>query len=432
MSTFGTPGVQGTPGLVGPATTPASGMNFGQTSTAGFGTPGHQGALVPFQGGALPNQQQQQQSQSAINVQTLVTSDGRWASHGTKFGDIHPEGQKQLLQLEQHIRRCRKQCSQLDRCDRLHSSSQSQRKDMEAEAHALRQALQQISTRHRVHDQAGLALRERVLELMRNVEASSRALERSSFVLKHVLGSQAQVLPASIRDRLLAPVTLPSPFLRHSMRTFEELANQCTAVVSQQLTMVEATRPYTAEAVQALPASLCNLHAYLTHVAAKIERLADGVSTARAAFLARRRQAGQYTNPFVEADENEAAAQQAAKRQPVRAAAQAPGAGMQPNPAGLPSPAPAPASSSAPVAFGLSTPSFASSAAAGLQPPAGGGFAFGNPASSAFAASAPASSPAFGSPGAPPAFGAFGTGTLTPGAPRSSTTARKAGAKHKK
>lgn len=82
----------------------------------------------------------------------------------------------------------------------------------------------------------------------------------------------------------------------------QELANQCTAVVSQQLTMVEATRPYTAEAVQALPASLCNLHAYLTHVAAKIERLADGVSTARAAFLARRRQVRLHASMFYPQD----------------------------------------------------------------------------------------------------------------------------------
>ena len=70
----------------------------------------------------------------------------------------------------------------------------------------------------------------------------------------------------------------------------QELTAQCAAVVTQQLGMVEATTPQTQEAVQALPASLSNLHAYLTYVAARIDRLADHVASAREAFLAKRRQ----------------------------------------------------------------------------------------------------------------------------------------------
>ena len=54
--------------------------------------------------------------------------------------------------------------------------------------------------------------------------------------------------------------------------------------------MMEAAAPPPQEALQALPASLSNLHAYLTFVAARIDRLAEAVASARDAFLAKRRQ----------------------------------------------------------------------------------------------------------------------------------------------
>lgn len=56
------------------------------------------GAIVPFQG--QPQLQQQQQRPAALNAQTLVTANGQWANHSTKFADLHPEGQKELRRLE--------------------------------------------------------------------------------------------------------------------------------------------------------------------------------------------------------------------------------------------------------------------------------------------------------------------------------------------
>ena len=74
---------------------------FGQ-SAAGFGTPGQYGAIVPFQGqlGQQQQQQQQQFRQPAVNLQMLRTADGQWAAHSTKWGEIHPEGQKELRRME--------------------------------------------------------------------------------------------------------------------------------------------------------------------------------------------------------------------------------------------------------------------------------------------------------------------------------------------
>ena len=84
-------------------------------------------------------------------------------------------------------------------------------------------------------------------------------------------------------------------------------------------------------------------------------------------------QAGDYTDPFAEADENEAAARQAAKQHMARPLAQGPQqlqqqtAASQTAPAGLPSPAPAPAASGGMA--GLAAPGSSS----GLQPAGGHG-----------------------------------------------------------
>ena len=72
----------------------------------------------------------------------------------------------------------------------------------------------------------------------------------------------------------------------------QDLAAQCAAVVMQQAEVMEAAVPQSQEKLQALPASLSNLHAYLVFVAARIDRLADGVALQRDAFLAKRWQVG--------------------------------------------------------------------------------------------------------------------------------------------
>lgn len=71
--------------------------------------------------------------------------------------------------------------------------------------------------------------------------------------------------------------------------TGQELAGQCASVVAQQWGVVEGQGPPLQETLQALPASLSNLHSYLMFVAARIERLADAVAARREAFLAKRR-----------------------------------------------------------------------------------------------------------------------------------------------
>ncbi|KAK9810611.1 hypothetical protein WJX73_004479 [Symbiochloris irregularis] len=308
-SNFGGPSAPASP--FGATSAPA----FGASSTPAFGQFG--GALVPFQG----RQQQQQQRLPALNAQTLVTANNQWANHSTKFSDIHPEGQKELRRLEQFIRQSREQCQELDQCSRLHSSSRQQKQEMEQQAQALKQALQRSATRHIVDEQEATAVRERVLQLLRDTDAGMRALQRSSYFLKHVLGSQAQVLPPNTRDRLLGPVRLPSDFLRQSMQSFEAMAEQFAVVVTQQLAPLEADARQDAgeqEGLQALPASLSNLHDYLVYVAARIERLSDSLASARSAFLAARRQAGDYTDPFAEAEEQAAAASQASKQHIAR------------------------------------------------------------------------------------------------------------------
>lgn len=71
------------------------------------------------------------------------------------------------------------------------------------------------------------------------------------------------------------------------------MVEQFAAVVTQQLGPLEADGKRDGgdqSSLQALPASLSNLHDYLVYVAARIERLAEALSTARQAFLAGRRQ----------------------------------------------------------------------------------------------------------------------------------------------
>ena len=70
----------------------------------------------------------------------------------------------------------------------------------------------------------------------------------------------------------------------------QELAAQYTTVVTEQLGALQEGPGPVEDTLQALPASLSNLHDYLIFVAARIERLSDTVAAARDDFLARRRQ----------------------------------------------------------------------------------------------------------------------------------------------
>ena len=98
------------PSLFG-ASTPAAGGLFaapaGQPASSPFSwgaqqspQPNVNNALVPFGGAPGAGQPQQQQQQSAVNVRALVTTQGSWIHHSTTWDEIHPEGQKQLLEFE--------------------------------------------------------------------------------------------------------------------------------------------------------------------------------------------------------------------------------------------------------------------------------------------------------------------------------------------
>lgn len=76
-----------------------------QDMQGGGGLFGQQQQQAPSTGGAFsfalaPQQQQQQGQGQPLQYHVLITKDNKPVQHSTAWDDIHPEGQKYLLELE--------------------------------------------------------------------------------------------------------------------------------------------------------------------------------------------------------------------------------------------------------------------------------------------------------------------------------------------
>ncbi|GAB4820454.1 hypothetical protein N2152v2_007500 [Parachlorella kessleri] len=318
-------GAASTPSLFGAASTPSL---FGASSTPsffgaqpasaaaasapsfGFGT----GALVlasstPSLFGGSQQQQAAQQQQQQLAA--LVTKDSRPLTHTTKWDDLSPQEQQYLLELERKVVEFRDQCRQLDGEERLTKGKDG--KDLvEKDARMLSQRITSLGTALRADVETCEAILELVRSLLRNTEAALYTFKRSYQWREGLKSAQGQALPSHLMDQLAGPVVLPSPFLRDAVAGFQHNLEQfkaCAAELEQVLVQqqhdtgrVLGSSSNPVDMLQSLHTSLSNLHDLLLHTAAKLQAFDDRVGLAKEAHLATRRQVGDYSDPFSEAE----------------------------------------------------------------------------------------------------------------------------------
>ncbi|KAA6421411.1 MAG: Hydroxyproline-rich glyco family [Trebouxia sp. A1-2] len=380
------------------ASTPTFGASapaFGVSAPAFGASAPSFGQLAPF---AQPPQQQQQQQQNQLS-----TKNGQPISDSTPWDDINDPSKQVLLSLEKQIMEYRHQKQQVDACQRL-QESQEAKEDMEAEHHSLAQILSVLANIVKSDSDSIDSFRERVMQLLHHTEVAVMTAQRAetwrqlSKKMQH-----GQPIDPAERDRLLRlPITLPSNYLRIAIQQFQETLQQYEQLV-QSLERVVQPEEGLHPALRSqegheppLKIILQNLYRYLMAVTANLDKLHEGVADARQAFLDKKKQGGDYSNCFEEADQRGLFSSAAAFGQS----------------AGGSSLFGAPAQSAAVTGtlFGASQP--ASGGLFGIpQSAASTGSVFGSPqsvpAAGGLFGAAPGAIPAFGAaPGATPAFGA--------------------------
>jgi hypothetical protein len=121
---------------------------------------------------------------------------------------------------------------------------------------------------------------------------------------------QVQQLAAAHADVLSHTAACPSPFLEHAIAAFDRELPTLRATANELAALAPASpaAPRAHATLAALPAVLRTLHEYFITVAAGVARLRDAVSAVRRAHLAERAAAGDYYDPFADAERREAAA----------------------------------------------------------------------------------------------------------------------------
>ncbi|KAL3154593.1 hypothetical protein ABBQ32_014043 [Trebouxia sp. C0010 RCD-2024] len=396
-------GASGTPGFGASS----SAFSFAAASTPAFGakpgnaftfpsasapawpasTPGF-GQLQPTQTGHQQQGQQQQQHQ-------LSTRNNQPINDSTPWDDINEQSQQTLLQLERRILQYRNERQQLAACQRLQEGKES-KQEMDIEHKVLLQALNVLSNVVRSDSDSIDSFRERVMQLLHHTEVAVMTAQRAQAwrdISKKV--HEGQPVDAAERDRVLRlPITLPSNYLRKAIQQFQETLQQYEQLVQNLERVVQAddglhpSAPPQDGDEPPLQIILHNVYRYLTAVAANLDRLHEGVADAKQQFLDKRKEEGDSSDPFAEADRREREQRKAEK---ARSQAVLTFSAAQRQAAGPPPSAPQATS----VLFGSAAAFGQSSSAAGGMATTGG--LFGAATGAAFGTSQPAAGGLFGS-----------------------------------
>lgn len=287
--------------------------------------------VSPSAGGSLfgqPQQQAQQPQPAAL----LVARDGSRLQHSTRWDDISPQSQQELLRLEAAILASRESRGLLDGAPRLREAGPGQRKAVEQEAASLRMTMQSLAATLSADMESVQPLRESVLSLLRSAEETVAAYERAK--LRRAV-SAGQAPGPGVLERLAAsgPPCVPSRALQQAVPRLELQAESCRRQVEE---MERAVAQRAREGASALSAGgsvrdqlsaleevLSASHSYLLHVAAKVAAAHDRVGDAKERHRARLAHFGALDDPFEAAAQRAAAAAAAARSAPVFAVAPA-------------------------------------------------------------------------------------------------------------
>ncbi|GBF88867.1 hypothetical protein Rsub_01366 [Raphidocelis subcapitata] len=293
-------------------------------------------------------------------------------TYSSKFDDLPAQVKSAFEQLQQQVSQYESDRAAVGRMDHLQEAPSGGR-DVGAEAAALQSELRAVQGSMAAEAEALANFREKAVQLLKATDGVVRTFQRTKLWRDAPTQFKGQVMPTAMQELLSQPVMLPSPFLEQVAAGFADRVSEFKKAVAELEQALAAQGGAAAaadgaglDATTALPAVVANLHDYLTHVAAKMERVHCELQAAKAAHRAALRAQGIYRDPFERA---QAHAEKLAK---ARALA----------PPLLPPPASNPAGAGAGADAGA--PGGAAGAQLALPAPGGfggggGGFGFGSP-----------------------------------------------------
>jgi hypothetical protein len=213
------------------------------------------------------------------------------------------------------VSQCREECRQLDGEPRLApgGGAAAPGSALDGAARSLSQGIASLQARVGGDSEETAAVRGEVMSLLRHTDAAMHAFKRTHAWREAARAAPGQPLPSHVAEALGGPVALPSAFLGETvdrygerLRAHQAAAADLEAALRQPGGGGGGGGP--AAAAAALQASIANVHDCLLRAAARLQGVDDRVAAARAAHLARRRQAGDFSDPFEEAARAQAAA----------------------------------------------------------------------------------------------------------------------------
>ncbi|XP_020262993.1 nuclear pore complex protein NUP58-like [Asparagus officinalis] len=244
--------------------------------------------------------------------------------HIPKWTDLHPDSQKLLLQIEEHILEYRDESQRLDQCSRLYDSSvSSDNFDL-----VTSQIIQELGGTSTAMERERITVKELMTEaknMMWNTEIAIRSYMRLRPRFRHqdpstTANNQATTdTSMPMYDFYIGLPKRPSPFIQHTVSRFEKYLVECCQWIEEleQLVFMDADKSSSTSGsglLQSLPNVMSNVHDFFVHVAAKVESLHQYIESMKKAYLADHRRRGDVNDPFLEADRRETAKQEAAAR----------------------------------------------------------------------------------------------------------------------
>jgi len=326
-----------TPGLFGatPASTPATGL-FGSAQTGAPGalpstntmpswlakTPGSAvggpAASAPATGmwGSTPGATMAggAQASQGTNLANLTTKEGKPISYSTKWEELSPQAQEQLLKMEKVVLNTRDACRRLESNKRITDPNSLRQQDAEQEAASISQGLRSLSGVLQSDRDSVKKFQNEVISLLRDTEFAVRSFQRASLRRQAdaAVASGTNIPPGMI-DSLSEPPVLPIAYLKETLHGFEgALTSYQSRIDELEKILLPSGRAQSrnyvdleAASTDGIPGILNNMHEYFVHVAAHVAKVHERISSVRTEFLTFQRKMGVLVNPFDEANKRE-------------------------------------------------------------------------------------------------------------------------------
>ena len=261
---------------------------------------------APTTGGVQPAQ--------GPNLANLTTKDGKPISYNTKWEELSPQAQEQLLNLEKVVLNTRDACRRLESNKRIADPNLLRQQDAEQEAASISQGLRSLAGVLQSDKGSIKKFQNEVISLLRDAEFAVRSFQRASLRRQaDAAVASGTNIPAGMIDSLSEPPVLPISYLKETLHGFERaLTSYQSRIDELEKILLPSARVQPRSNIdmeatnsEGIPGILNNMHEYFVHVAAHVAKVHEKVSSVRTEFLTFQRKMGVLVNPFEEANKKE-------------------------------------------------------------------------------------------------------------------------------